>query len=133
MTVEARVRVAPSPPPPISQSTGDTFVGAFPWNKPREAIGRDRPLTSAELCQVQGVLNRIDRLPFILQTLFTSRYNFIRRFKSPLGGLYFLKNNFERKLLPRLERVNELCGMNESATIGFLSERDEYRTARRYE
>ncbi|RDT64197.1 replication endonuclease, partial [Klebsiella pneumoniae] len=75
---------------------------------------------------MQGVLNRIDRLPFFLQTLFTSRYNFIRRTKSPLGGLYFLKNTFERKLLPRLERVNELCGMNESASIGFLSARDEY-------
>ncbi|HEM8719548.1 TPA: replication endonuclease [Enterobacter hormaechei] len=98
----------------------------YPWNKSREAIGRDRPLTRAELRQVQGVLNRIDRLPFFLQTLFTSRYNFIRRKKSPLGGLYFLKNTFERKLLPRLERVNELCGMNESASIGFLSERDQY-------
>ncbi|WP_236547297.1 replication endonuclease [Enterobacter roggenkampii] len=98
----------------------------YPWNKSREAIGRDRLLTRAELRQVQGVLNRIDRLPFFLQTLFTSRYNFIRRKKSPLGGLYFLKNTFERKLLPRLERVNELCGMNESASIGFLSERDQY-------
>ncbi|WP_123427355.1 replication endonuclease [Lelliottia amnigena] len=126
MTAENRGRVAPSPPPPLSKSTGDTFVGAYPWNKSRKAIGRDRPLTRAELRQVQGVLNRIDRLPFFLQTLFTSRYNFIRRSKSPLGGLYFLKNTFERKLLPRLERVNELCGMNESASIGFLSARDEY-------
>lgn len=126
MAAENRGRVAPSPQPPLSKSTGDTFVGAYSWNKPREAIGRDRPLTRAELRQVQGVLNRIDRLPFFLQTLFTSRYNFIRRTKSPLGALYFLKNTFERKLLPRLERVNELCGMNESASIGFLSERDQY-------
>lgn len=126
MAVETRGRVAPSPPPPLPKSTGDNFVGAYPWNKSREAVGRDRPLTRAELRQVQGVLNRIDRLPFFLQTLFTSRYNFIRRTKSPLGGLYFLKNTFERKLLPRLERVNELCGMNESASIGFLSERDQY-------
>ena len=126
MAVETRGRVAPSPPPPLPKSTGENFVGAYPWNKSREAIGRDRPLTRAELRQVQGVLNRIDRLPFFLQTLFTSRYNFIRRTKSPLGGLYFLKNTFERKLLPRLERVNELCGMNESASIGFLSARDEY-------
>lgn len=121
-----RGRVTPSSPPPIPKSTGDSFVGAYPWNKSREAVGRDRPLTHAELRQVQGVLNRIDRLPFFLQTLFISRYNFIRRTKSPLGGLYFLKNTFERKLLPRLERVNELCGMNESASICFLSERDHY-------
>jgi large subunit ribosomal protein L30 len=126
MAVETRGRIAPSPPPQLPKGTDDNFVGAYPWNKPGKAVGRDRPLTRAELRQVQGVLNRIDRLPFFLQTLFTSRYNFIRRTKSPLGGLYFLKNTFERKLLPRLERVNELCGMNESASIGFLSERDEY-------
>lgn len=127
MSNETRGRVAPSPPPPFLKGTSDSFVGAYPWNNvTKEAIGRDRPLTRAELRQVQGVLNRIDRLPFFLQTLFTSRYNFIRRKKSPLGGLYFLKNTFERKLLPRLERVNELCGMNETASIGFLSERDQY-------
>lgn len=126
MSNEPRGRVAHSPPP-FLKGTSDSFVGAYPWNNvTKEAIGRDRPLTRAELRQVQGVLNRIDRLPFFLQTLFTSRYNFIRRKKSPLGGLYFLKNTFERKLLPRLERVNELCGMNESASIGFLSERDQY-------
>ncbi|MEI9826264.1 replication endonuclease [Enterobacter bugandensis] len=127
MSNEPRGRVAPSPPPPFLKGASDSFVGAYPWNNvTKEAIGRDRPLTRAELRQVQGVLNRIDRLPFFLQTLFTSRYNFIRRKKSPLGGLYFLKNTFERKLLPRLERVNELCGMNEIASIGFLSERDQY-------
>lgn len=127
MSIESRGRIAPSPPPPFLKGTSDSFVGAYPWNNVnKEAIGRDRPLTRAELRQVQGILNRIDRLPFFLQTLFTSRYNFIRRAKSPLGGLYFLKNTFERKLLPRLERVNELCGMNESASIGFLSERDQY-------
>ena len=127
MSNEPRGRVAPSPPPPFLKGTSDSFVGAYPWNNvTKEAIGRDRPLTRAELRQVQGVLNRIDRLPFFLQTLFTSRYNFIRRKKSPLGGLYFLKNTFERKLLPRLERVNDLCGMNEIASIGFLSERDQY-------
>lgn len=43
-----------------------------------------------------------------------------------MAELYFLKNTLERKLLPRLERVNELCGMNKSASIGFLSARDEY-------
>lgn len=126
MAGEPRGRIAPSPPTPFSKHTDDTFVGAYPWNAPHSAIDRDRPLTRGEFRQVQGVLNRIDRLPFFLQTLFTSRYNFIRRTKSPLGGLYFLKNTFERKLLPRLERVNELCGMNESTSIGFLSERDQY-------
>lgn len=126
MAVESRGQVASSLLPKISKRTGDTFVGAYSWNAPQAAIGRDRPLTRAEFRQVQGVLYRIDRLPFFLKTLFNSRYNFIRRSKSPLDGLYFLRNTFERKLLPRLERVNELCGMNDSVSRGFLSERDEY-------
>lgn len=78
MSNEPRGRVALSPPP-FLKGTSDSFVGAYPWNNvTKEAIGRDRHLTRAELRQVQGVLNRIDRLQFFLQTLFTSRYNFIR-------------------------------------------------------
>jgi large subunit ribosomal protein L30 len=65
MSIESRGRIAPSPPPPFLKGTSDSFVGAYPWNNVnKEAIGRDRPLTRAELRQVQGVLNRIDRLPF---------------------------------------------------------------------
>jgi len=99
---------------------------AYPWNKPREAIGRDRPLTRGEFRQVQGVLGKVNRLPYVLKTLFNSRYDFIRRTKSPLHGFYFLKNTVEQRVGPRLERVNQLNGMNETASLLFMSERESY-------
>ena len=126
MAVEPRGRIAPSPPPPFSKHTDDTFVGAYPWNAPRSAIGRDRPLTRGEFRQVQGVLGKVNRLPYVLKTLFNSRYDFIRRTKSPFHGFYFLKNTFEQRVGPRLERVNQLNGMNETASLLFMSERESY-------
>jgi large subunit ribosomal protein L30 len=126
MAVEPRGRIAPSPPPPFSKHTDDTFVGAYPWNAPRSAIGRDRPLTRGEFRQVQGVLGKVNRLPYVLKTLFNSRYDFIRRTKSPLHGFYFLKNTVEQRVGPRLERVNQLNGMNETASLLFMSERESY-------
>lgn len=126
MSNETRGRVAPSPPPPFLKGTSDSFVGAYPWNAPRPAIGRDRPLTRGEFRQVQGVLVKVNRLPYVLKTLFNSRYDFIRRTKSPLHGFYFLKNTVEQRVGPRLERVNQLNGMNETASLLFLSERESY-------
>ena len=126
MSIESRGRIAPSPPPPFLKGTSDSFVGAYPWNAPRPAIGRDRPLTRGEFRQVQGVLVKVNRLPYVLKTLFNSRYDFIRRTKSPLHGFYFLKNTVEQRVGPRLERVNQLNGMNETASLLFLSERESY-------
>ncbi|MDO1988915.1 replication endonuclease, partial [Escherichia coli] len=70
----------------FAKSTGKEFAGVYSWNAPREAIGRERPLTRDELRQVQGVLSKIDRLPYFLSSLFTSRYEYIRRNKSPVHG-----------------------------------------------
>lgn len=126
MSSPCKGRIAPSPPTPFSKHTDDTFVGAYPWNAPRSAIGRDRPLTRGEFRQVQGVLGKVNRLPYVLKTLFNSRYDFIRRTKSPLHGFYFLKNTVEQRVGPRLERVNQLNGMNETASLLFLSERESY-------
>ena len=126
MSSPCKGRIAPSPPTPFSKHTDDTFVGAYPWNAPRSAIGRDRPLTRGEFRQVQGVLGKVNRLPYVLKTLFNSRYDFIRRTKSPLHGFYFLKNTVEQRVGPRLERVNQLNGMNETASLLFLSERENY-------
>ncbi|MWS31689.1 replication endonuclease, partial [Escherichia coli] len=75
---------------------------------------------------MQGVLGKVNRLPYVLKTLFNSRYDFIRRTKSPLHGFYFLKNTVEQRVGPRLERVNQLNGMNETASLLFLSERESY-------
>ncbi|HIC2863322.1 TPA: replication endonuclease [Citrobacter freundii] len=128
MAAENRGRVAPTPPPPFRKNAGEPFTGAFPWNKPKAAIGRDRPLTRAEFRQVQAVLFKIDRLPFFLRSHFTSRYNYIRRTKSPVHGLFYLKKTFEERLWPRLERVNQVYGMDTSKSIRLLSERDEFET-----
>lgn len=128
MAAENRGRVAPTPPPPFRKNSGEPFTGAFPWNKPKAAIGRDRPLTRAEFRQVQAVLFKIDRLPFFLRSHFTSRYNYIRRTKSPVHGLFYLKKTFEERLWPRLERVNQVYGMDTSKSIRLLSERDEFET-----
>lgn len=126
MPVERMGRIAPTPPPPFSKSTGEPFVGAYPFNAPREAIGRERPLTRDELRQVQGVLSKIDHLPYFLSSLFTSRYDYIRRNKSPVHGLYFLKSTFLRRLWPRIEQVNQRSEMNTDASLSFLTERENY-------
>ncbi|HBW8811456.1 replication endonuclease [Klebsiella quasipneumoniae] len=126
MPVERMGRIAPTPPPPFSKSTGEPFVGAYPFNAPREAIGRERPLTRDELRQVQGVLSKIDHLPYFLSSLFTSRYDYIRRNKSPVHGLYFLKSTFLRRLWPRIEQVNQRSEMNTDASLLFLTERENY-------
>ncbi|HGV4897451.1 TPA: replication endonuclease, partial [Escherichia coli] len=62
------------PPSAFAAGTGKTFTGAYAWNVPREAVGRERPLTRDEMRQVQGVLSTINRLPYFLRSLFTSRY-----------------------------------------------------------
>ncbi|MGG7448800.1 replication endonuclease [Kosakonia oryzendophytica] len=126
MGVEVRGRYAPTPPPPFAKGTGKEFSGAYSWNAPRDAIGRDRPLTRDELRQVQGVLSKIDRLPYFLSSLFTSRYEYIRRNKSPVHGLYFLKSTFLLRLWPRIERVNQRNEMNTQASLLFLAESENY-------
>ncbi len=126
MAVETRGRSAPTPPPPFAKGTGKLFTGAYSWNAPREAVGRERPLTRDELRQVQGVLSKIDRLPYFLSSLFTSRYEYIRRNKSPVHGLYFLKSTFLRRLWPRIKRVNQRNEMNTDASLLFLAESENY-------
>ncbi|EKC3028008.1 replication endonuclease, partial [Salmonella enterica] len=113
-------------PSAFAAGTGKTFTGAYAWNAPREAVGRERPLTRDEMRQVQGVLSTINRLPYFLRSLFTSRYDYIRRNKSPVHGFYFLTSTFQRRLWPRIERVNQRHEMNTDASLLFLTERDHY-------
>ncbi|MFP2140925.1 replication endonuclease [Escherichia marmotae] len=114
------------PPSAFTAGTGKAFTGAYAWNAPREAVGRERPLTRDEMRQVQGVLSTINRLPCFLRSLFTSRYDYIRRNKSPVHGFYFLTSTFQRRLWPRIERVNQRHEMNTDASLLFLAERDHY-------
>ncbi|MGQ4133380.1 replication endonuclease, partial [Escherichia coli] len=55
MDVKASGRFVP--PSAFAAGTGKTFTGAYAWNAPREAVGRERPLTRDEMRQVQGVLS----------------------------------------------------------------------------
>lgn len=124
MAVKASGRFVP--PSAFAAGTGKAFTGAYAWNAPREAVGRERPLTRDEMRQVQGVLSTINRLPYFLRSLFTSRYDYIRRNKSPVHGFYFLTATFQRRLWPRIERVNQRHEMNTDASLLFLAERDHY-------
>lgn len=82
MAVKASGRFVP--PSAFAAGTGKAFTGAYAWNAPREAVGRERLLTRDEMRQVQGVLSTINRLPYFLRSLFTSRYDYIRHNKSPV-------------------------------------------------
>lgn len=46
MAVKASGRFVP--PSAFAAGTGKTFTGAYAWNAPREAVGRERPLTRDE-------------------------------------------------------------------------------------
>jgi hypothetical protein len=67
MAVKASGRFVP--PSAFTAGTGKAFTGAYAWNAPREAVGRERPLTRDEMRQVQGVLSTINRLPYFLRCL----------------------------------------------------------------
>lgn len=60
MAVKASGRFVP--PSAFAAGTGKAFTGAYAWNAPREAVGRERPLTRDEMRQVQGVLSTIIRV-----------------------------------------------------------------------
>ncbi|EMF1795680.1 hypothetical protein V2G00_000034 [Escherichia coli] len=45
MAVKASGRFVP--PSAFAAGTGETFTGAYAWNAPREAVGRERPLTGS--------------------------------------------------------------------------------------
>lgn len=115
--------------PSANQSAGEPFIGAYPWNAPREAISRppyDRPLTRDEHRQVQAVLADINTLPHTLCAKFSNRYFWLKRHSSQLDALRFLTSTFKRRLWPRIENVNRNHGMNTANSLRFLSEQDAY-------
>lgn len=61
MAVKASGRFVP--PSAFAAGTGKAFTGAYAWIAPREAVGRERPLTRDEMRQVQGVLHTKDPKP----------------------------------------------------------------------
>lgn len=77
MTVSARGRIAPSPPPPFAATSGEPFVGVHSWNAPKSAIGKERPLTREQYAQGQAVLRKIHALPHFLSSIFLGRHSFL--------------------------------------------------------
>ncbi len=103
MAVKASGRFVP--PSAFAAGTGKAFTGAMHGTRHARLSGA-KILTRDEMRQVQGVLSTINRLPYFLRSLFTSRYDYIRD-KSPVHGFYFLTSTFQRRLWPRIERVNQ--------------------------
>lgn len=52
MAVKASGRFVP--PSAFAAGTGKTFTGAYAWNAPREAVGRERPLAEFSISLATG-------------------------------------------------------------------------------
>lgn len=121
-----RGRVAPSPPLAHPGNTGEPFVGVYPWNAPKKAIGKERPLTREEHAQGQAVLRDIHALPHFLSTIFLSRHAYLLKEKGLHDANKWLMLQFQRRILPRIEIVNAKNAMNLNASPCFMAEVDNY-------
>ncbi|MEN4040370.1 replication endonuclease [Serratia marcescens] len=126
MTVSARGRIAPSPPPPFAATSGEPFVGVHSWNAPKSAIGKERPLTREQYAQGQAVLRKIHALPHFLSSIFLGRHSFLLKEQGLHAANKWLVLQFERRIWPRIEIVNEKNTMNINASPCFMAEVDNY-------
>ncbi len=126
MTVSARGRIAPSPPPPFAATSGEPFVGVHSWNAPKSAIGKERPLTREQYAQGQAVLRKIHALPHFLSSIFLGRHSFLLKEQGLHAANKWLVLQFERRIWPRIEIVNEKNAMNIDASPCFMAEVDNY-------
>ncbi|HIE4239390.1 TPA: replication endonuclease [Serratia marcescens] len=126
MTVSARGRIAPSPPPPFAATSGEPFVGVHSWNAPKSAIGKERPLTREQYAQGQAVLRKIHALPHFLSSIFLGRHSFLLKKQGLHAANKWLVLQFERRIWPRIEIVNEKNAMNLNSSPCFMAEVDNY-------
>ena len=126
MTVSARGRIAPSPPPPFAATSGEPFIGVHSWNAPKSAIGKERPLTREQYAQGQAVLRKIHALPHFLSSIFLGRHSFLLKEQGLHAANKWLVLQFERRIWPRIEIVNEKNAMNLNASPCFMAEVDNY-------
>jgi hypothetical protein len=125
----ARGRIAPSPPPKIVKADKPVFVGAYPWNSPRPAISKERPLTRDEFHQGQDALRKIHALPFFLSGIFLGRYEYLKESTGLLAAHRYLINVFMPRIWPRIEVVQakyELILTGRTNEI-FTDEAESYR------
>jgi hypothetical protein len=127
--MNARGRIAPSPPPKLIKADKVPFVGAYPWNAPRPAISKERPLTRDEFHQGQDALRKIHALPFFLSGIFSGRYEYLKESSGLLAAHRYLINVFMPRIWPRIEVVQakyELI-LNGRTNEIFTDEAESYR------
>jgi len=127
--MNARGRIAPSPPPKLIKADKVPFVGAYPWNAPRPAISKERPLTRDEFHQGQDALRKIQALPFFLTGIFSGRYEYLKESSGVLAAHRYLINVFMPRIWPRIEVVQAKYALALSGRANeiFTDEAESYR------
>ncbi|MFT2789509.1 replication endonuclease [Serratia sp. T13T92] len=126
MSEAGRGRIAPAPPLAYPGNTGEPFVGVHPWNSPKQAIGKERPLTREQHAQAQAVLRNIQSLPHFLGAIFLSRHAYLLKDKGLHDANKWLMLQFQRRIWPRIEIVNAKNAMNTNVSPCFMAEVDNY-------
>jgi hypothetical protein len=99
----------------------------YPWNAPRPAIaGPVRPLTREQHAQGQAVLRKIHALPRFLSSLFLSRHDYLLKSRGLHEANKWLMLQFDRRIWPRIQTVNDKNAMDIEASQCFMSERENY-------
>ncbi|GAA3589008.1 replication endonuclease [Gibbsiella greigii] len=100
---------------------------AYPGSTPRQVLpGAVKPLTREQLAQGQAVLSHIHSLPRFLSAMFLTRYTHLLKGKGLHDANKWLVFQFDRRIWPRLQAVNEKNGMNLGASLRFSAEVDNY-------
>ncbi|UZX94729.1 replication endonuclease [Yersinia ruckeri] len=128
MNESTRGRVAPTSTPPFISEKPAPFVGAYSWNAPREAIGKEKPLTRDEYRQGQDALRKISSLPHFLGGIFSGRHAYLLKNSGLLTAHRFLLNVFMPRIWPRITKINAKYEMKLSGyTYGlFIGEASQY-------
>nr|DAI62217.1 MAG TPA: Replication associated protein [Caudoviricetes sp.] len=121
----SRGRRAPAPPP-LSVAAPLPFCGAYPWNRPRPAISRPRPLTREAWRQAETALHQLNHLPRCLRAPLLNRYQHLLRENGYRAAHHFLLNGFAKRLWPRIARVMARHQMDFAASARFTGEAEVY-------
>ncbi|EKN4016097.1 replication endonuclease [Yersinia enterocolitica] len=123
-----RGRIAPTPPPSFISKKAAPFVGAYSWNAPRTAIGKERQLTRDEYYQGQDALRKISALPRFIGGIFSGRHAYLLKTSGLLTAHRFLLTVFMPRIWPRITKVNAKYEMKLSGyAYGlFISEASQY-------
>lgn len=121
-----RGRCAPVPALPFSGAAPQPFCGAYPWNRPRPAISRPRPLTREAWRQAEAALARLNHLPRCLRAPLLNRYRQLMQQNGYRAAHHFLLTVFEKRLWPRIVQIMARHQMNIAASPRFTLEAETY-------